>query len=49
MVVIEGQDDKLVASVRGSSFCREIHEARLPEGFKLPNIEAYEGKVDPQD
>ena len=24
-------------------------DARLPEGFKLPTIKAYEGKSDPQD
>ena len=33
----------------GSLFCSEIHEAPLPEEFKLLSIQAYEGKVDPQD
>ena len=34
---------------RGSPFSKEIREAPLPEGFKLPNIKAYEGKDNPQD
>ena len=50
IVTIEEQDDELVAKAGGgSSFCKEIQEAPLPEGFKLPNIKAYEGKADPRD
>ena len=39
----------MVAEARVSPFCREICKIPLPEGFKLPNIKAYEGEVDPQD
>ena len=49
IVAIEEQDDELVEEARGLSFCREIREAPFPEGFKLPNIKAYKGKVDSQD
>ena len=37
IVAIEEQDDKFVATVGGSPFSREIWEALLPKGFKLPN------------
>ena len=47
IVAIKEQDDELVAEVGGSPFCREIREALFLEGFKLPNIKAYKGKVDP--
>ena len=49
IVAIEEQDDELVAIARGSPLNREIQETLFPEGFKLPNIKAYEGKADPQD
>ena len=49
IIAREEQDDELVAEARGSLFYREIWEAPLLEGFKLPNIKAYEGKADPQD
>ena len=38
-----------MAVAGGSPFSREIREIQLPEGFKLPNIKTYEGKVDPQN
>ena len=40
---------ELIAAVIISPFNMEIWEARLPEGFKLSGIKAYEGKSDPQD
>ena len=46
---MEEHDKELIAEVTGSPFCREIREARLLEGFKLPTIKVYEGKSDPQD
>ena len=49
IIAMEEKDDELVAEAGGSPFCREIHEAPFPEGFKLPSIKAYEGKADPQD
>ena len=49
IVAIEEQDDELVDEAEGSSFYKEIWEAPLPEGFKLLNIKAYEGKANPQD
>ena len=49
IIAIEEQDDELVTTVGRSSFSIEIQEALLPEGFKLPNIKAYEEKTDPQD
>ena len=49
IVSIEEQDDELVAEAGESPFCKEIREAPLPEGVKLPNIKAYEGKANPQD
>ena len=45
IIAIEEQDDELVGEVRGSPFCKEIWEAPVLEGFKLPNIKAYEGKA----
>ena len=42
-------DVELITAATGSPFNLEIREARLPEGFKLPTIKAYEGKSDPQD
>ena len=47
IIAIKEQGDKQVAVARGSLFTWEICEAPLLEGFKLPNIKAYEGKVDP--
>ena len=49
IVVIEEQDDELVAKVGGSYFSNEIWEAPLPEEIVLSNIKTYEGKADPQD
>ena len=46
---MEENDKELIAVVTKSPFSQEIHEAKLPEGFKLPTIKAYEGKSDPQD
>ena len=46
---MEENDEELITTVTGSSFSWEIYEAKLPEGFKLPTIKAYEGKLDPQD
>ena len=40
-------NEELTAEAIRLPFCREIREARLPEGFKLLSIEAYEGKSDP--
>ena len=48
IVVIEEQDDELVAKVGGSSFSNEIWEAPLPEEIVLPNIKTYEGKLIPK-
>ena len=42
-------DVELIAAATGSPFNQEVHEARLPEGFELPTIKAYDGKSDPQD
>ena len=49
IVTIKEQDDELVAEAGGSSFSKEIRDVPLPEGFKLSNIKAYEGKAYPQD
>ena len=49
IVAIEEKDDKLVAEVGGSPFCKEIREAPLPKEIEIPNIKAYEGKSYPQD
>ena len=49
IVIIEEHDGKLVAQVGRPPFYKEIQEAPLPEGFKLPSIKVYEGKDDPQD
>ena len=46
---MEENDEELIAMAMRSPFSREIHEARLPEGFKLLTIKAYEGKFDHQD
>ena len=49
IAAIEEEDDELVVEAGGTTFCKEIREAPLPEGFKLLSIKAYERKVDPQD
>ena len=49
ITAMEENDKKLIATVTGSLFSREICEARLPEGFKLSTIKAYKGKSDPHD
>ena len=46
---MEEHNEELVAEATGSPFCREICEASLPKGFKLPTIKAYERESDPQD
>ena len=48
IVVMKENDVELIAAVIRSPFNLEIQEARLPEGFILPVIKAYEGKS-PQD
>ena len=40
---------ELIAAASVSPFNIEIREVRLPEGFKLSAIKAYEGKFDLQD
>ena len=40
-------DIKLIAAATGSPFNHEVREARLPEGFKLLVIKAYNRKFDP--
>ena len=40
---------ELIAVATGLPFNLEVREARLPEGFKLPAIKAYERKSNPQD
>ena len=42
-------DMELIVAAIGSPFNQEVREARLPEGFNLPAIKAYDGKSDPQD
>ena len=49
IVAIEEHDKVLIAEATKSPFCREIREARLLEGFKVPTIKAYKGKSDPQN
>ena len=49
IIAIEKQNNELVAIARRLPFNKEIREAPLPEGCKLPNINLYEGKADPQD
>ena len=40
---------ELITVATRSPFNLEIREARLPKGFKLLAIKAYEGKSNPQD
>ena len=49
IAAMEEHNEELIAEATGLPFCREIREARLPEGFKFPSIKAYEGKSNPQD
>ena len=44
MIAMEEHDEELIVEVTRSPFCREIREARLPEGFKLLTTKAYKGK-----
>ena len=46
---MEKHDEELIAEATWLPFYKEIREARLPEGFKLPSIKAYKGKSNPQD
>ena len=46
---MEEHNEELITEATRSPFCRKIHEMKLPEGFKLLIIKAYEGKSDPQD
>ena len=45
---MEENDKKVITAAMGSPFSREIHEAKLPEGFNLLTTKAYGGKSDPQ-
>ena len=38
---------ELITAATGSPFNQEVHEARLPEGFKLLAIKAYDRKSNP--
>ena len=49
IAAMEENEEELIAAAMGLPFSREIHEAKLREGFKLPTIKAYEGKSDPHD
>ena len=49
IAAMEEHDEELKTEAIRSSFCREIREVMLPEGFKLPTIKAYKWKSDPQD
>ena len=42
-------DMELITAATGSPFNQEVHKARLPEGFKLLSIKAYDRKSDHQD
>ena len=44
IVAIEENDKELITAAMGSTFSREINDAKLLEGFKLSTIKAYEGK-----
>ena len=41
-------DVELIAAATGSPFNREVRKTRLPKGFKLLLIKAYDDKSDPQ-
>ena len=47
IAAMKENDIKLIAAATGSPFNHEVREARLPEGFKLPVIKAYNRKFDP--
>ena len=40
-------DLDFIAAATGLLFNQVVSKARLPEGFKLPVIKAYEGKYNP--
>ena len=42
-------DLELITAATGLPFNQEVLKARLPEGFKLLVIKAYDRKSDPQD
>ena len=47
IVSMEENDEELIATATRSPFSQEIREAKLLEGFKIPTLKAYEGKLDP--
>ena len=49
IMAIKENDVDLIAAATRSPFNLEIRVARLPKGFKLPVIKAYEGRSNPQD
>ena len=49
LAAMKENDVELIVAAIGSSFNQEVREARLPKGFKLSTIKAYDGKSDPQD
>ena len=49
IAAMKENNQELIVVATGSPFNREIHKARLLEGFKLLAIKSYEGKLDPQD
>ena len=46
---LAGWDDELVDGNRQSPFSEEVRAAALSVGFKLPTINTFDGKTDPQD
>ena len=49
IVAMKENDMELITTATRSLFNQEVHEAKLPEGFKLPAIKVYDRKSDPQD
>ncbi|PON33958.1 hypothetical protein PanWU01x14_348430 [Parasponia andersonii] len=46
---LAGWDDELTDGYRQSPFSEEVRAAALPTGFRLPTINTFDGKTDPQD
>ncbi|PON70599.1 hypothetical protein PanWU01x14_079730 [Parasponia andersonii] len=46
---LAGWNDELVDGYRQSPFSEEVRAAALPAGFKLPTINTFDEKTDPQD
>ena len=46
--VLNKRENELAAEYHNSPFSRDIRDAPLPAGFKLPTIMPYKGKTDPQ-